>query len=261
MSSPLTLTAELTLNTARTNILAMYKGTVVGFAWAVLSPIIMLAIYTTVFNYIFSARWPGFDSTTGFAFNLFVGMILHAWLSDVLSRAPTLVVQAAPILKRLTFPVPVLTYGLVLSTALQAAISFLVLTVMLLLAGITPAVTTVLVPIFVLPFVVLLVGLGLLVSALGVYFRDLTVLTGFISTALLFLSPVFYPLERAPDFLHGWLYLNPLTLPIETIRGLVFEGVLPGLWPWLVYCITSCAVTGCAWPLFNKLRNGFADVL
>lgn len=257
----LRLTAELTLNTARTNILAMYKGTVVGFTWAILSPVIMLAIYTTVFTYMFSARWPGFESTTGFAFHLFVGMILHGWLSDVLTRAPTLVVHAAPILKRLRFPVPVLTYGLVASSALQAAISFLVLTVMLFISGTTPAATTLLAPLFVLPFIVLLVGLGLLVSALGVYFRDLAVLTGFISTALLFLSPVFYPIERAPDFLQGWLYLNPLTLPIETVRALVFQGVLPQPWPWLIYCITSCAIAAVAWPLFNKLRNGFADVL
>ncbi len=255
------LNYELTVNTARSQILTMYKGTLVGFGWAVLSPLVMLGIYTTVFTQIFAARWPGFEAPEFFAFNLFIGLILHGWLAECLQRGPGLVVASAGLLKRIQFPVPVLSYSLVAASSLQVLISLVILCVLLAVSGNPPHLATLLVPLLLIPFAVMLVALGLALSSLGVYFRDLSMLTGFLATGLLFLSPIFYPAERVPEVIQPWLFLNPLTLPIESARGLIFHGTLPNPVDWLIYSSACLAGLIASRVVFAKLKNGFADVL
>jgi len=118
-----------------------------------------------------------------------------------------------------------------------------------------------LIPLVVLPFILLITGMSFLLSSLGVYFRDIRVLIGFVVTALLFMSPIFYPVERLPAHFQTLVWLNPLTLPIEAIRGLLFEGRLPDPLYMSLYCLVSICLFVFGRRCFKALSRGFADVI
>ena len=147
------------------------------------------------------------------------------------------------------------------SALFHALISLLVLLAgELILIGTLPW-TVVLLPIVILPLVLVTMGFTWLFAASGVYFRDLSQVSGLISTVLLFLSPVFYPLSAIPEAYRAWFFLNPLTYVIETSRGLLVFGQMPAVSGLLVYYAFSVVVAGLGFAWFQKTRRGFADVL
>lgn len=252
---------ELIMNTVSRNLTVQYKSTLLGLSWMILSPLILLLIYTFVFTQVFVTRWGDVDSSTYFALNLFVGMLLHAWMSESLQRSASLLVNEAQLVKKLNFPIPVLTVSLVFTTGVQMLCGLIILLFTVgAIEGQLPF-AIILLPLLLLPFLVSLAGLCLFLSVMGVYFRDLSILSGFISTGLLFLSPVFYPVESLPEVLQGYIYLNPLTYPIVTVREIIFLGELPEFVGLSLYYFASFMAFAIAYKIFLKLKNGFADVL
>jgi len=252
---------ELTMNTVRRNLAVQYKSTFMGLSWMILSPLILLLIYTFIFTQVFSTRWGNVDSSVYFALNLFTGMLLHGWMSESLQRSTGLLVNEAPLVKKLNFPIPVLTVSMVLTTGVQAlfGLFILLLSVGILLQQLP--LTVLFLPVIILPFLILLLGLCLFVSSLSVYFRDLTILSGFLSMGLLFLSPVFYPVEALPAALQSYIYLNPLTYPMVSSRELIFSGVLPEPGGLVLYYFLGGTTFLTAYWVYLKLKKGFADVL
>jgi lipopolysaccharide transport system permease protein len=238
----------------------MYRDTWMGATWAFVSPLLLLGIYSFVFTQVFSIRWPGFSNPETFAMHLFVGMIFHAWLAECLQRGPLLVVGEAMLVKRVRFPVHVLPHVLVGVSLIQALVGFLIIVLIMLFVS-DLWLTCLLLPLVILPFALMLLGVAFFLGGLGVYLRDLKVVMGFVSTALLFLSPIFYPVSMLPEQLQAYVWLNPLTYPIETVRGLLFEGT--GLDPiaYLTYCIGSLCLMFAGMAVFQRLRGGFNDVL
>ncbi|MDP1703290.1 MAG: ABC transporter permease, partial [Sulfurimicrobium sp.] len=98
-------------------------------------------------------------------------------------------------------------------------------------------------------------------AATGVYLRDVAQTTGLVTTVLMFLSPVFYPITALPEAYRSLLYLNPLTFIIEEARNLLSWGKTPELSSWALYFAVSLLVAWAGLWWFQKLRKGFADVL
>lgn len=248
---------------ARRDVLGRYRGSVLGLAWSLATPVLMLLVYTFVFGVVFQARWSAgaAASQAEFALVLFVGMMVFGLFSEVLLRAPTLIVGNVNYVKKVVFPLEILP-PMVLSAALfHLAVSLAVwLAAHLALVGLPPP-TALLLPLVVLPVMLLALGLGWLVAALGVYLRDVGQVITVLVTALLFLAPVFYPLKAVPEVARAWFYLNPLTLPIEMARDVLYWGKVPhpGLWALTLLAGGAVAWAGFAW--FQKTRKGFADVL
>ena len=139
--------------------------------------------------------------------------------------------------------------------------SFLVLlTFSLIINGSIP-ITALWLPVVLAPYVIFLVGCLWLFSALGVYLSDIQQLMGVMTTALLFLSPVFYPISALPEILRGWIYLNPLTLIMEQSREVLLWGHSPDFKLLFLYSIVALAISIFGFVLFQKSRRGFADVL
>ena len=117
-------------------------------------------------------------------------------------------------------------------------------------------------PLIVLPYVLLILGVTWILAALGVYLRDIAQITGLVTMLLMFLSPVLYPANALPQPYRTWLWFNPLTLPLEETRGVLIAGRWPE-WGALAALHASCALAiACAgywW--FQKTRKGFADVV
>jgi lipopolysaccharide transport system permease protein len=111
-----------------------------------------------------------------------------------------------------------------------------------------------------LPLLLLTGGVSLAVAALAVYLRDIAQITGLLATLLLFVSPVFFPAQALPEWLRPLLMFNPLTVPIETARALLY-GATVGWQSWLVHAC-CCLLAAClGWAFFQATRRGFADVL
>lgn len=246
----------------RREIVGRYKGSVMGLLWSFLNPVLMLVIYTFVFSVVFKARWGGTDeSRAQFAVILFAGMIVHALFSDILNRAPTLILANANYVKKVVFPLETLVAVAAGSALFQAVASFIVLVLaMVVLQGDLPW-TAVFVPIVLTPMLVLAMGLAWLVASLGVYLRDVGQVVAVLTTVLLFLSPVFFPVSALPEFFQPWMRANPLTFIIEQTRSVLILGHLPD---WLhlgAYLIAATMVAWLGYVWFQKTRKGFADVL
>lgn len=243
-----------------------YRGSLIGGAWALVQPLVMLAVYYLFFGLVFQARWgaaggPRSTEGLGFATLLFVGLVLHALMAECLTRAPNLVRENANLVKKLVFPLEVLVWPVLGQALFHAAIG-LAIALAFTLGGFgrLPA-SALWLPVVLLPFLLTIAGLTFLLAALGVFLRDLGQIVTPLVTALLFFSPVFVPPEILPEGWRSWLYLNPLTLAVEQARAVTIWGETPA-WGALAIALAiglGIAVVGAA--LFRRLRHAFADLL
>jgi lipopolysaccharide transport system permease protein len=239
-----------------------YRGSVGGALWSVVSPLLLLAVYTFMFGVVFESRWGDLPPDKGsFSMLLFAGMLVHGVFAEAASRAPLLVLSQPAYVKKLIFPLEILPVIVVANAVVNAGIGFLLLIVfnLLLGGGLHPALL--LLPLVMLPYAVLITGIVLFLSALGVFVRDLAHAIGFIVAVSIFVTPVFYPLTAVPAAYRSLMYLNPLTFIVEQSRALVLFGELPDWGGLILY--TGLAIlafwAGLAW--FQRSRSGFADVM
>ncbi len=246
-----------------------YRGSVFGVLWSFLTPLLMLAVYTFVFSVVFEARWAGrvdgahaaSASTSDFALILFCGLMLHAFLAECLTRAPSVVLSQVNLVKKVVFPLemlPIVTAG---SALFHLCMSVLVLLVAILVLRGEFYATALYLPVILFPFFLFALGCLYILASLGVYVRDISQVMGLVVTVLLFMSPIFYPADALPEALRPVLLLNPLTLIIEQVRSVLLWNQPP---EWLALaCYAGIAtfwlVFGFWW--FQKTRKGFADVL
>ena len=243
-----------------------YKGSLLGLMWAVINPILMLAVYTFFFSVVFQSRWSGAghvgsDSKFEFAIVLYAGLLVFNLFSECISRAPSLILSNANYVKKVVFPLEVLPWVALGSALFHVLIGFGVILVFIVLAGMPLHASAVLFPLVLLPLVPMIMGLCWLLSSVGVFFRDIGQIIGMALTALMFLSPIFYPTSALPESLQSLLYWNPLTFVIEQSRNVLIWGTLPDFGGLLVYSAVSLGVAWLGLLAFKAMRSGFADVL
>ena len=253
---------QLIARMGQREIIGRYKGSAMGLAWSFITPLFMLAIYTFVFSVVFQARWgTSEESKTQFAVVLFAGLIVHTLFSDVINRAPQLVLGNVNYVKKVVFPLEILPVVQLLSATFHALVSVVVLiAAQLVFQGSLP-ITALLLPVVLLPFLLLTLGLAWCLASLGVFVRDVGQTISLITSVMLFMSPVFFPVQSLPPALQPWMHLNPLTFVIEQVREVVVWGRLPDWQGLAVYSIASIATAWLGFAWFQKTRKGFADVL
>lgn len=239
-----------------------YRQSWLGAAWAVITPLLMLAVYTLVFRHIFGVRWGDSGGTDlAFAVRLYAGLAIFNFFAECVSRAPRLVLDQPHLVKKVRFPLEVLPWATALAAAVHLAIALALLLVLGWWdAGRIPA-TAIAIPLVWLPLLPLVVGLGWWLAALGTYVRDIGQLIALALSLLMFLSPIFYPVEAVPRALQPYLVLNPLAPVITQTRQVLLEGAWPA-WGSLALNLIVCAaiaVAGAAF--FRAVRPGFPDVV
>lgn len=253
---------QLILQMTKREVVGRYKGSVMGLLWSFLNPLFMLVVYTFVFSVVFKAKWgAGDESRTQFAVVLFAGMIVHALFADILNRAPGLILANTNYVKKVVFPLETLVAIAAGAALFHALASLSVLLIAFLIFNGYLHWTAVFLPFVFLPLLLLAMGCGWILASIGVFARDVGQVVTVLTTVLLFLSPVFFPVSSLPPLLRPWIMLNPLTFIIEQTRGVLVWGQPPdwmGLAIYLV-CASAFAWLGYAW--FQKTRKGFADVL
>ena len=247
---------------AKREVISRYRGSVMGLAWSFFNPLLMLAVYTFVFSVVFNARWGGDVAHKGdFAIILFVGILVHGIFAECVNRAPTLIVGNASYVKRVVFPLDTLPWVAMGAALFHAMVTLVVLLLaQILIRGVLPP-TALYIPLVVLPLVLFTMGLAWLLAALGVFVRDIGQMTGILTTVLLFLAPVFYPVSALPEGIRKWIYLNPLTFIIEQARDVLIWNKPPDFIGLGKYALFAAFVAWFGFVCFQKLRRGFADVI
>ncbi|WP_448102430.1 ABC transporter permease [Luteibacter jiangsuensis] len=254
--------ARLVWELCKRDVSGRYRGSMGGMFWAFLNPLLMLAIYSFVFGYIFKSRWTAVESgNVNFAIILFIGLIISNFFSECLTRAPVLITANPNYVKKVIFPLETLSWVTVGTGLFHALISTVVLVVALVATGTAVSPAAALFPLLLLVFLPMVAGVTWLFSALGVYFRDTQQIMQVLTTSLVFLAPIFYPRSSLPEQYRWVLSLNPLTFIVESARGLILWGRLPDAVAALTYLAASLLVGWFGWLAFNATRKGFADVI
>ncbi len=272
--SPLPLVATLARHrgligqfTSR-EIVERHRGAYLGAAWNVINPLISLAIYTFVFGYVFKSRWQEASDGIGgqaiggaFVLPFFLGHALFHFFSECVNRAPGLVASRPNLVKKVVFPVEILpVVGLLSSLVYPAvAVGCLLLVQMLLVGSVPP--TALLLPLVVAPLVPLCMGISWVLATMGVYIRDVRQITVVLTQLAMFLTPVFYPVDRIPEQWRGVYMLNPVTIVIENARSVMLWGTWPN---WLALggvMLFGLLVMQLGYAVFMRTRQGLSDVI
>lgn len=237
-----------------------YRRSFFGAAWALITPFLVLAIYTFVFNIVLKARWGVEGGSVEFALALFCGLIVFGVFSECASAAPTLVVNHANFAKKTTFPLAALPVVTLCSALVRAGVAVVVLlAAVLVFKGLSWHV--ILLPLVFLPLVMFTLGVAWLLAALGVFVQDAAHSVALVVQLLFFMTPIVYPLESVPARLRIVIMANPFTHFVEAARAVVMWGRMPE-WAWLAAATAlSLVVFQAGFALFAASRRTFADAL
>ncbi len=246
----------------RRDVLGRYRGSVMGILWSFFHPFLMLGVFTFVFSVVLKTRWrAGGDSPFEFALVLFAGMLVFNLFAECIGRAPGLVLNNVNYVKKVVFPLEVLALVSLASAFLHMCVGLAMWVVFHFLLVGAPAVTVLLAPFALLPIALLTLGLSWILASLGVFLRDVAHVVGVVTTGLMFLSPLFYPLSSFPDQYRFFVVLNPVTRAINDMRDVLVWGSIPDLPGYFAYAAISALVAWLGFAWFQKTRRGFADVL
>ena len=243
-------------------VLGRYKGSIFGILWSFLNPVFMLIVYTFVFSVVFKARWSGGSgSNAEFALILFAGLIIFNLFAECFNRAPGLILANVNYVKKVVFPLEILPIVALGSAIFHAFISYCVWLIAYFIFYGMPHVTVLLMPFVTIPLIFFILGITWMASSLGVYLRDLAQLVGMLTTILMFLSPIFYPVSSLPEKFQIYLKLNPLAPVIEESRQVLFWGVVPDFVEYFICLLIAFLIAVLGFMFFQRTRKGFADVI
>ncbi|MEO5595580.1 MAG: ABC transporter permease [Lysobacteraceae bacterium] len=264
MLRALFLHRRLVMQLVRRDILGRYQGSFFGVAWSLVTPLLMLTVYTFVFSVVFGARWGSVSEQGGklaFAVVLFAGLLVFNLFGETINRAPGLILANANYVKRVIFPLEVLPLVALLASLFHAAIALLAWAAIAIFVLHGLPWTIVLLPLVLVPLLLGTLGVSWMLASLGVYARDIGQVTSILTMALLFLSPIFFPLSAVPERFRAVVMLNPMSFIIESARGVLIDGHPPD---WLIlggFWIGGALIAWLGWWWFQKTREGFADVI
>jgi lipopolysaccharide transport system permease protein len=247
----------------RRELTGRYKGSNLGMLWPVLTPLLMLAVYTFLFSIVFETRWGHAISSSKaeYALMIFCGLIVYNLFAESIARAPGLITGNPNYVKKVIFPLEILPVALMGSGLIHAAIGLGIL-----LAGEALFMhqlpwTIVFFPLVVLPVLMMGIGLSWFFSALGVYLRDLGHAIQIAVQVLFFLTPIFYSAEIVPAQFQPFLKINLLAGVVADARRVLLMTQPPQWGQWLVTTAISAIVLQLGYVWFMKTRRGFADVI
>lgn len=255
--------APLILHMVRRQLALRYKGSILGWLWSLVQPLMMLVVYAFVFGIIFKARWgtaPDAGSVS-FAAVMFCGMATFNLFAETVNAAAPCILNNANLVKKVVFPLEILPVVHLAAAVVLTCVWFLLLFVGAAALGVSFHATMFLLPLSLLPVMLLALGVAFFVSAVSVYVRDMPHLVGVVMQILFFLTPIFYPVELVPETLRWVLEVNPLSSMVEEVRACALFGQELdwfALGRNLLVSLVVCRL-GLCW--FLKTKKGFADVL
>lgn len=233
-----------------------YKGSVLGFLWTFLNPLLQLGIYTLVFSTIMRS---GIEKYYLF---LFVALVPWLFFGTCLSAGASCIFAQQDMVKKIYFPREVLPLSFVTSQFINMLFSFIVIFIVVIISGVgVNFVALLYLPIIMVVEYILALGITMLTSALTVYFRDLEYILGIISMGWMYLTPIIYSVDEVPEELSPLLNINPMTPITIAYRDILYYKQIPELGTLLHAFLLGIVVliVGCF--TFSKLKRHFAEEL
>lgn len=249
------------MSLARRDLLARYKGSVLGVLWAILTPIVMIAIFTFLFAGVFGARFGARGSSWDYALYLFCGLLPWTMFQETVQRAATTIVEHTNLVKRVVFPLETLPVSLAVSALGNQMFGTLALLLATAIIHRQLHLTMLWLPVLLVPQLLATLGAAWLVASLGVFLRDLVQGVTLALMAWMYLTPIIYPESIVPERYRPFINANPFTALVRSYRRILLEGLAPD-WPGLAYfalCAVAVFIIGYWW--FAKSRRNFADVI
>jgi lipopolysaccharide transport system permease protein len=238
-----------------------YKGSRLGLAWAVLNPLFMLLIYTVVFSAFLGFRSRGQSGGIGYALMIFSGLVPFRVVAEAIGRAPTAITGNADLVKRVVFPSEILPVSVALGSFVNGLFALAVLLVMVLaVEGALPLTLAYLPAVWVVE-VLLTTAVCYFLAAAGALVRDIQALVPHLTMALLFLTPVVYPLESLPARFQRLMVLNPVAVIVVSHRNVVLYGEQPLWLPLGVVAVLSAGLALAGARLFQVQSRYFPEEL
>lgn len=252
----------ITWSLVKRDISAKYRGTIFGAVWNVINPLFMLLVYSTVFLHVFKARWAVSDSQyADYALMLFIGIVTHIFISEVMANAATIIRSNAQIVKKVVFPIEVLPLSVVLSSTVNFVVGILLSIIYSLYMGyISSFANFIFLPLILIVYMTTLLAISYIISSISVFVRDIQQIIPAASLVLLFTSTVFFSIKTAPASLADYLYLNPISIIADALREVIYGGELSI--ERLLY-LFSVSLIGLfiTSKIFGKLKLSFSDAL
>lgn len=233
-----------------------YRGSVLGFLWSFLNPLMLMLVYTLVFKYYIR-----FDQVENYTIFMFCGLLPWLWFSSGLIEGVTSIVSSGHLITKSMFPAHILPVVSTITSLIHFLLSLPLLFIFMLVTGAHLHISLLALPLIIVVQFVLLFGLTLSLSAINVRFRDTQHLVGNLLTFLFFLCPIIYPVSVVPERFRFTLELNPLALITEFYHLVIIEGHLPSLWSVSYVLLLSLLALLIGNAVYNAYRETFAELL
>ena len=228
-----------------------YRRSILGYVWSLLNPLLMMIVMTIVFSYMFRFDIPNYP------LYLICGQTLWGFFNESTNVAMYSILRNGSLIKKVYIPKYIFPISRVLSSFVTMSFSLVAILIVMVFTK-SPFHWTIL--LFPVPLVFLLIfsaGIGLILSSLSVYFRDITHLYGVITMAWMYLTPIFYPLEAIPENVAAFIQFNPLYIFITFFRDLVLYGTIPPIGMWIGCVAYSVLALVVGLVIFRKLQRNF----
>nr|MBR6761938.1 ABC transporter permease [Oscillospiraceae bacterium] len=247
---------EMISSLVRKDLKGRYKGSVLGFLWTFLNPLLQLLVYTVVFSYIMRS---GIEH---YYLHLFVALVPWIFFSSALTTGSRLILDQKNMIKKIYFPREVLPLAYTTSSFCNMLFSFVIIFAVIAIAGLGVAWRALpwLIPVMLIQYLLVL-GVNLIVSAITVYCRDLEHIMGVVNMAWMYLSPVVYGIDFVPEHWRTWYLLNPMTPILLAYRDILYHQISPNGRLLLLALGMSLVILLLGMYLFSRLQKRFAEVL
>lgn len=254
---------ELLWQFAVRNVHLRHKGSYLGIIWSVLNPLLMLGLYTFVFGIIFGRRFKDVEGSTSldYALGIFIGLTIFGLISETLYSAPQTILGNPNFIKKIVFPLDILPAASVLASVYHFFISLLLCMAGVIFWGPGLGWYFLWFPVIIFPIIMISLGLSWMVSAVGVFFRDLIPLTQSVSTILFWMSGIFFSPAMVPEALWPILRINPIIHAVALGRDTMLWNSHPEFGPLLYLYLAGFFMLFLGNRIFTRLKPGFADVV
>jgi ABC-type polysaccharide/polyol phosphate export permease len=241
----------LLFNLVKRDFISRYRKSVLGVLWSLLNPLLTMLVMTLVFSYLFRFQIPNYPVY------LLSGQVVFGFFNESTNRAMGSVIGAEGIIKKVYVPKYIFPLSNVLSSLVNLLFSFLALLLVALVTGAPFSWTMLLFPIPIFYLFIFSLGVGILLSCMAVFFRDLVYLYGIFLTLLSYLTPIFYPIDIIPEGLRPLMGLNPLYQLVDCFRSIMLYGVVPDLWSHIVCLGLALAALCCGTYVFMTKQDRY----
>ncbi|MDD3977824.1 MAG: ABC transporter permease [Methanomicrobium sp.] len=246
---------DLIWNLTISDLKIKYQSSVLGFAWSLLNPLLMMLVLYFVFSNLFRFE------QEHFALYLLIGLIAWRFFSNGTMSAMASIVGRPSLVTKIYIPREILVLSTTLSAFISSILEFMVLIPLLFILGAGITINILLFPIVHAIFFLIVYGISLILASLYVYYRDLNQIWDVVLQAGIFLSPVIYPISIIPAQYINLYMLNPMTILMEVYRDFLLYGVTPSVLSLLVLLGVGIIIIAIGSVVFKRLERRFAEVI